>query len=464
MIVSIDPTTGGETFRRDYQTGAEVDAVLEAAAAAQRSWRRQPVPVRATLLRRVAAEFRRDRDHLARLVTLEMGKPIVEAGAEIEKCALCCDFYAERAEAFLAPEPVETSARDSMVVWDPLGVVLAIMPWNYPFWQLVRCLAPALIGGNGVVLKHANNVPRCAEAAAELLRRAEAPAGLFGVLFIENGDVEAVIGDRRIAAVSLTGSTQVGSIVGAQAGRAIKPQVLELGGSDPFVVLADADIEAAARIAVKARFSNTGQSCISAKRFIVVASAVDAFNDAFMRHLDALRMGDPNDRSVGLGPMARANLRDELHRQVGRSVAAGAGLLRGGRAGEGAGFFYAPTVLDRVTETMAAFAEETFGPVAAVVHARDTADAIRLANLSEFGLGASLWTRDLDAAHRLVREIEAGAVFVNAMVASDPRMPFGGIKRSGYGRELGVHGMRAFLNTKTVWIGGDIAAPSRAPE
>ena len=428
MITSINPATGEELARFEFQGAAQVDAVLAAAVAAQARWAREPVERRMDLLRRIAQVLRGNRDKYARLITLEMGKPIAEAEGEIEKCALTCEYYAGHAPAFLADEPVATSASESMIVWDPLGVVLAIMPWNYPFWQLVRFLAPTLAAGNGAVLKHANNVPQCALAIGAMMREAGAPEGLLGVLLVDNGEVAGIIADDRIAAVTLTGSTQVGSIVASQAGRALKPQVLELGGSDPFVVLADADVEAAARTAVKARFSNTGQSCISAKRFIVAEPVAEAFADAFQRHMQALVVGDPLDRTTTIGPQARANLRDALHTQVERSVASGARLVAGGRPVAGPGFFYEPTLLDRVSPEMVAFCEETFGPAAAIIRARDTEDAIRLANQTEFGLGAALWTRDLDRARTLVRRIEAGAVFVNALVASDPRIPFGGIK------------------------------------
>ncbi|TDH59927.1 NAD-dependent succinate-semialdehyde dehydrogenase [Dankookia rubra] len=461
MIITTNPATGEELARYEFHTPAEVDATLAAAVAAQRRWAAEPVERRTALLRRIAGVLRANRDRYARLITEEMGKPIVEAEGEIDKCALTLDYYAENAPRFLADEPVATSAFESAIVWDPLGVVLAIMPWNYPFWQLVRFLAPTLAAGNGAVLKHANNVPGCALAIREMMREADAPEGLLGVLFVDNTEVAGIIADDRIAAVTLTGSTAVGSIVAAQAGRALKPQVLELGGSDPFIVLADADIEAAAKTAVKARFSNTGQSCISAKRFIVVEAVAEAFAEAFRRHMAYLVVGNPMDRQTTIGAMARENLRDTLHAQVEASVAAGACLVAGGRPVPGRGFFYEPTLLDGVAPEMVAFCEETFGPAAAIVRARDTEDAIRLANQTEFGLGAALWTGDLFAAKRLVRRIEAGAVFVNALVASDPRIPFGGIKKSGYGRELGALGMRAFLNAKTIWIG--TAEPATSP-
>jgi succinate-semialdehyde dehydrogenase/glutarate-semialdehyde dehydrogenase len=395
---------------------------------------------------------------LARLITLEMGKPIVEAEAEIEKCTWNCDFYAENAERFLAPEPVATNAAASYVVYEPIGVVLAIMPWNYPFWQLFRFVAPALAAGNGAILKHASNVPQCALAIGDVLREAGVPDGLFRTLLIEAGAVDAIIADPRIAAVTLTGSTEVGSLVAAQAGKHLKKQVLELGGSDPLIVLADADIAAAASVAAKSRNLNTGQSCISAKRFIVDSSVGDDFADAFCAEIEQLKIDDPLLRSTQIGPMARDNLRQNLHAQLDRTLAQGAKLRIGGQALNRPGYFFAPTVLDHVTPDMTAFQEETFGPLAAITRVNGEEEAIRLANQTEFGLGAAVWTKDVERGERVARRIEAGAVFVNALVASDPRMPFGGIKRSGYGRELGVYGIREFTNIKTVWVG-----PTRAP-
>jgi succinate-semialdehyde dehydrogenase/glutarate-semialdehyde dehydrogenase len=353
----------------------------------------------------------------------------------------------------LADEPVASSATDSAVVFDPLGVVLAIMPWNYPFWQLFRFAAPAFLAGNGAILKHANNVPQCALAIEEVMRDAGCPQGLFHTLLIDASEVARLIEDERIAAVTLTGSTEVGRVVASQAGRVLKKQVLELGGSDPFIVLADADVAAAATVAVKARFINNGQSCVNAKRFIVEESVADRFVMAFCAGVERLRVGDPLEPTTQIGPLARANLRDTLHKQVERSIAAGATLRLGGKFVDGDGFGYAPTVLDHVRPDMAAFCEETFGPAAAVIRVSDADAAIRLANQSEFGLGAALWSRDLARARQLARRIDAGAVFINGMVASDPRLPFGGIKQSGYGRELGSYGLREFVNIKTLWIG-----------
>jgi succinate-semialdehyde dehydrogenase/glutarate-semialdehyde dehydrogenase len=452
-IDSINPASGEVLARFDEHQPHEIEQVLSDAAQAQRQWAQVPVAERVALLARAAKVLRNRKARYASLITQEMGKPIAEAEAEVEKCAWNCDFYAEKAEAFLAPESVASNASDSMVVFDPLGVVLAIMPWNFPFWQLFRFAAPALTAGNGAILKHASNVPQCALAIEEVLRDAGAPAGLFRTLLIGSSAVESLIDDPRIAAVTLTGSTEVGSLVASQAGRQIKKQVLELGGSDPFIVLADADIEEAAAVATRARFQNVGQSCIAAKRFIVEESVADAFVAALCARVESFVVGDPMSCDCNIGPMARANLREDLHSQVERSVAAGAELRIGGHPVDCPGFFYAPTVLDRVTPDMPAFAEETFGPAAAVIRVQDAEEALALANATQYGLGAALWTRDLEKARTLARRIEAGAVFINGMVASDPRLPFGGIKKSGYGRELGVFGIREFTNIKTIWIG-----------
>jgi succinate-semialdehyde dehydrogenase / glutarate-semialdehyde dehydrogenase len=455
VIASVNPCTGVE-MARFAPLGAEaVDAALTAAVRAQNGWRRRPMAERTGLLRTIAGLLRADRERLAALITAEMGKPLDEARAEIDKCALACDHYAEHAPAYLGEEQVTANAS---VVHDPLGVILAVMPWNYPFWQFFRFAAPALAAGNGVVLKHADNVPRCALAIRDLLKAADAPEGLVNVLLIEVEQVAGLVADPRITAVTLTGSPRAGSAVAAQAGAALKKQVLELGGSDPFIVLADADVPAAAATAVRARFLNAGQSCISAKRFIVEDRVADEFVDALTAATQALRVGDPADPQTDIGPLARADLRDTLHDQVTRTVAQGATLLMGGEPFEGPGFFYAPTVVDHVTTEMTAFGEETFGPFAAVTRAIDADEAIRLANHSEFGLGAALWTADLGRARAYARALEAGAVFVNGMVASDARLPFGGVKKSGYGRELGEPGIREFVNTKTVWIGPEEAS------
>jgi succinate-semialdehyde dehydrogenase/glutarate-semialdehyde dehydrogenase len=453
MIVSINPANDRELARYDLHDDAYVDRALSAAAKAQAGWRRVPVAERCTLLYAMARVLRSGKSRYAAMITREMGKPIVEAEAEVEKCAYNCDFYAENAPKYLADEPVASNAAESVIAFDPLGVVLAIMPWNYPFWQFFRFAAPAFAAGNGAILKHANNVPECALAIEEVMREAGCPEGLFATLLIEPSKVAGIIADDRIAAVTLTGSTEVGAIVAAQAGKALKKQVLELGGSDPFIVLADADLEEAAKIAVKARYINVGQSCVNAKRFIVEETIADRFVELFLQEVAKLKIGDPMERETNIGPMARENLMTGLHKQVERSLSAGAILRVGGAPLEGDGFYYPPTVLDHVRPDMAAFCEETLGPVAAIIRVKDAKEAVALANQTEFGLGAALWTSDLKRARSLAHEIEAGAVFINGMVASDPRYPFGGIKRSGYGRELGVYGIREFVNIKTVWIG-----------
>jgi len=457
MIQSINPTTGGVIADYDLHDPDQVEAALASAESAQKKWRKIPLGERVKLLTALAAELRAGKDRFAHIITLEMGKPIIEAAGEIEKCAATCDFYAEAAPRFLADETIESNATHSGVVFDPLGVVLAIMPWNYPFWQFFRFAAPALAAGNGTILKHASNVPGCAIEIEALIKRAGCPDGLMSNLLIPSRDVAAIIADDRIAAVTLTGSTEVGQTVASQAGAALKKQVLELGGSDPFIVLADADLEAAAETAVKARFINVGQSCVNAKRFIVEDSVADRFAALFKDGISRLKVGDPMEADTQIGPMARANLRAELQDQVERSIAGGAELVVGGAPLDGNGCFYAPTLLDNVTPDHVAFREELFGPVASIIRARDAQHAIELANDSEFGLGAAIWTSDLDRARTLAREIDAGAVFINGMVASDARLPFGGIKKSGYGRELGSYGIREFTNIKTIWTG-----PARA--
>lgn len=438
MFVSINPADGREVARFLPHDTVTMETALEAATTAQRDWRTTPISERTKLLEAMAQVLRARKQQLARLITLEMGKPLADSEAEVEKCALNCDFYARSAVMTLADRQITA---EGSVAFDPLGVILAVMPWNYPLWQVFRFLAPALVAGNSAILKHAANVPQCAMAIETVLAEAGCPEGLFRSLLIAPDQVAALIADDRIAAVTLTGSTQVGAIVAAHAGKALKKLVLELGGSDPFIVLEDADLDRAAAIAVKARFTNAGQSCVNAKRFIVVDAVADAFVERFVAHA----------RETAIGPMARANLRDVLHDQVMRTVAAGGVLMLGGTPVPGDGFHYPPTVIDHVTPDMPAGCEETFGPLAAILRVPDEDSAIALANATEFGLGASLWTRDADRAERLVRRIDAGAVFVNAMVASDPRLPFGGIKKSGYGRELGEAGLLEFVNMKTIW-------------
>ncbi len=451
-IQSVNPATGETLATFPETSDRDIERILANSQAAFGGWRTLPFTVRAERMRAAARVLRARTTDYARAMTLEMGKPIVEAEGEVEKCAWVCDHYAEHAEADLAEQPRATDASKSYVRFDPLGPVLAVMPWNFPFWQVFRFAAPALMAGNGAVLKHASNVPRCALAIEEVFREAGFPAGLFATVLVSSAKVVKLIADPRIVAVTLTGSEQAGSIVAAQAGRELKKTVLELGGSDPFIVLGDADLARAARVAADARLINSGQSCIAAKRFIVVDPIADQFLERFKVELGSRRMGDPLARETQVGPQARGDLRDSLHQQVTESIKRGAQRLLGGEIPAGPGAFYPPTLLTAVDKGMPAFDEETFGPVAAVIRAKDQADAVRLANDSPFGLGASLWTQDRVRAESVAAELEAGTVFVNGQVKSDPRLPFGGIKRSGYGRELAEYGIREFVNIKSVWI------------
>jgi succinate-semialdehyde dehydrogenase/glutarate-semialdehyde dehydrogenase len=451
-VRSVNPATGEILETLPEASKAQIEEALARAQAAFLEWRTRPFTERTRLLRAAGQELRARKPEYALSMTREMGKPIVQAEAEVEKCAATCDYYAEHAEAFLAEQPRETDAARSYVRFDPLGVVLAVMPWNFPFWQVFRFAAPALVAGNAGILKHASNVPRCALQIEEVFRRAGFPAGLFGSVLTDAAGVKEMLADPRVVAATLTGSERAGMAVAEQAGRMLKKTVLELGGSDPFIVLADADVDAAATAAAEARLINSGQSCIAAKRFIVVEPIAERFLARFKSELAARRMGDPTSRETEVGPQARADLRDQLHAQVTESIKRGARPLLGARVPAGKGAFYPPTLLAAVDKGMPAFDEETFGPVAAVITATDAADAIGLANDSPYGLGAALWTRDRARAEGLVAQIEAGAVFVNGVVRSDPRLPFGGIKRSGYGRELSEYGIREFVNIKSVWI------------
>jgi succinate-semialdehyde dehydrogenase / glutarate-semialdehyde dehydrogenase len=463
-IQTINPATGDIVEKFEPTSPAELDRIAMGAQAAFQEWRTVPFADRAARMREAARILRARKEEFARTMTVEMGKPITQGDAEVEKCAWTAEYYAEHAEAMLRVDPRETDALRSYVRYDPLGVVLAIMPWNFPFWQVFRFAAPALMAGNAALLKHASNVSRCALHIEDVFHQAGFPRDLFRTVLLESAAVSPLIADRRIAAVTLTGSDHVGSKVAEQAGRELKKAVLELGGSDPFIVLADADLAVTARGAADARLVNSGQSCIAAKRFIVVDSVADRFLEQFKGEMAARRMGDPLARDTQVGPQARHDLRDALHRQVEESKKRGARVLLGGEIPKGPGAFYPPTLLAAVDRGMPAFDEETFGPVAAVIRAKDAADAVHLANDSPFGLGASIWTRDLAAAERLAAQVESGAVFVNGMVKSDPRLPFGGVKRSGYGRELSEFGIREFVNIKSVWVAAMGTAESSASE
>ncbi|MGD8619389.1 MAG: NAD-dependent succinate-semialdehyde dehydrogenase [Gammaproteobacteria bacterium] len=449
---SINPANGNTLGETASFTETQLEAALNAAAAAAPHWRAQSLPERCQLLRTAATVLRRRAAELARLITLEMGKPIRESRAEIEKSALGCEYYADSAAAFLADEVIASDAGRSLVAYQPLGTVLAIMPWNFPFWQVFRFAAPALAAGNTGLLKHASNVPQCALAIESVFREAGFPEGVFTSLMIPSAQVAHLIEDRRIQAVTLTGSEPAGRQVAATAGAHIKKSVLELGGSDAFVVLEDADLEQAVATAVTSRFLNTGQSCIAAKRFIVVEAVAGEFLTRFRTAVEALVTGDPLQEGTQLGPLARVDLRDELHRQVVESISQGAVAVTGCNPEAGAGAYYQASILDRVRPGIRAYHEELFGPVASVIRALDEEDAVRIANDTDFGLGGSVWTRDSARGERVARQLECGSAFVNGLVKSDPRLPFGGIKHSGYGRELSRLGIHEFVNAKTVWI------------
>lgn len=462
-IQSINPATEEvlETF--ELYSEAQVQQALDEARHAFLAWRDTSFAERSTLFQRVAAYLREHKARLAQIATVEMGKPIVEAEAEVEKCAFNCEFYAEHAEKFLADEQVKANATQSYVAFRPVGVVLALMPWNFPYWQVFRFAAPALMAGNTAVLKHASNVSRVALEIERVFQACGFPKGTFRTVLVPGAETHPLIEDARIAAVTLTGSEEAGMAVAATSGHVLKKNVLELGGSDAFIVLEDADLDGAAQTAVRARFQNTGQSCIAAKRFIVVESVADAFVQKFVEAASTLQVGDPMDRKTQIGPMARGDLRESLEQQVQASVKMGAKVVLGGTRLEGKGYFFAPTIVTDVTPEMSLFREETFGPVAAVIRARDAEHAVELANDSIFGLGGNLWTRNIERGRTLARRLESGGVFINGMTASDPRLPFGGVKRSGYGRELSSFGIREFVNIQTVWIGPTVSPPTTAP-
>jgi len=451
-IASTNPATGEKLKEFSAFSGAEIEKRLKRAEHAFQQHRRESFPKRAQLLVSVATLLEREKKDLARMMTLEMGKLFRTSVEEIEKCARGCRYYAENAERFLEDEAAQTNARRSYVHYEPMGPILAIMPWNFPFWQVFRFAAPALMAGNVGILKHAANVPQCALAIEQLFCRAGFDEGVFQTLLIEADQVEKLIVDPRIKAVTLTGSEKAGSAVGSAAAREIKKTVLELGGSDPFIVMPSADFGLAVSTAVKARTINTGQSCIAAKRFFIADKIYNNFLEKFVEQMRTLKVGDPFDETTEIGPLATEQILNGVHEQVQKSMAAGAKLLTGGNRIAGPGFFYEPTVLAGVPRESPAYREEVFGPVAAVFRVRDPEEAIEMANDSRFGLAASAWSNEPVEQELFASELESGMVFINAMSASDPRLPFGGVKRSGVGRELGAHGIREFMNAKTIWV------------
>jgi succinate-semialdehyde dehydrogenase / glutarate-semialdehyde dehydrogenase len=453
MLRSIDPSNGGELATFPDLDAAGIEAAVERAYSSRHAWRDAGMDLRTALLRSVAGVLRAEKERFAGLMTAEMGKPIVEAEAEVEKCAWTAAWIADNAARLLADEPIESTATKSYVRYQPVGVILAVMPWNFPFWQAFRAGLPALAAGNVMLLKHASNVPQCALAIEDVFREAGVPKGVFQTLLIGPGPVAGIIADRRVAGVTLTGSEAAGELVASAAGKALKKSVLELGGSDPFIVLEDADVKTAATVACRARNQNNGQSCIAAKRFIVAEPIADQFEELFSKAVAALKVGDPTDRANQVGPLARPDLVDDLERQVKESIRKGAKVLAGGHRVDNGGNFFEPTVLTGVRPGMPVYDEETFGPVAAVIRVRDAEEALRVANDTDFGLGSSIWTSDVERGQMLAERVEAGLVFINGMVASDARLPFGGVKRSGYGRELSSYGIKEFTNIQTVWVG-----------
>ena len=453
MPESINPATGDLITGYDEHTDSEINSILKQADEQQRRWMKTNFAERAVLMNNAATVLKTRREDYARLMTLEMGKPIAAARAEVDKCASVCNYYADHAESFLKSETIRTDASESYVAYRPLGVVLAVMPWNFPFWQVFRFAAPALMAGNAGILKHASNVTGCSLAIEDVFRRAGFPEYLFRSIIAGSKRMDKVIEHPLIRAVTLTGSVPAGKAVAAKAGSLLKKTVLELGGSDPYIILGDADLDRAVPACVNSRLINNGQSCIAAKRFIVVESVLDEFTERFVRLMKEKKMGNPLDESFDIGPQASADLRDELHEQVRRSIEAGAECVLGGEIPDSPGSWYPPTVLTGVTKGMPAFDEEIFGPVAAIITAKDEKEAIKLANDSIFGLGASVFTRDVLRGKKIAEfELEAGCCFVNQFVKSDPRLPFGGIKESGYGRELSWFGIREFMNIKSVYI------------
>ena len=453
-IASINPGTGETLKTFKALSAAQIEEKLQLAAETFRTYRHTPMSERARMMQRAGDILETDKLRLGKMMTAEMGKPIKAAVAEAEKCAWVCRYYAENAEQHLADQVVETNARKSYVHFQPLGPVLAVMPWNFPFWQVFRFAAPALMAGNVGLLKHASNVPQCALAIEDIFTRAGFPKGAFQTLLVGSDAVEGLLNDRRVVAATLTGSEPAGRSVGATAGKQIKKTVLELGGSDPFIVMPSANLDEAVTTAVKARTINNGQSCIAAKRFIVASEIYDEFERRFVEEMRALKIGDPMEESTEIGPLATPQIVNDLDEQVKKAVASGARVLTGGRKIDRPGNFYEPTVLVDLDLNAEVSCEEIFGPVAMLFRAPDIDEAIRIANATQFGLGSSAWTNDANEQAQFIEELEAGSVFINGMVASDPRLPFGGVKNSGYGRELAEFGIREFVNIKTVWVGG----------
>ncbi len=449
---AINPATDELIKEYEEHSPDEANQIIESVQNDFLTWRTTSFSDRARLMHKASRILRQKKEEYARVMTLEMGKIIGESRAEIEKCAWVCEYYTENAEKFLQDEIIETDASRSFVTFEPLGIILAVMPWNFPFWQVFRFAAPALMAGNAAILKHASNVPGSALAIEEVFREAGFPQNIFRTLLIPAAQVGDVIKNKNIRAVTLTGSEPAGSQVASIAGRELKKTVLELGGSDPYIVLEDADIVSCANTAARARMINAGQSCIAAKRFIVVEPMVKSFEEYQVDIMNSLAIGDPLSEDTQLGPLARTDLLEELDGQVQHSIKAGARLLCGGKRADRTGAFYLPTVLTDVKKGMPVYEEETFGPVSAIIPVKDTEEAIAVANDSEFGLGGSVWSRDIEKAESVARRIESGAVFINGMTKSDPRLPFGGVKRSGYGRELSHYGIKEFVNIKTIWI------------
>ena len=451
-IATINPATGETIKTFEALSDAQVDRKIQRAAEVFPAFRKLSFAERAAMMLKAAEILESEKESLGRLMTTEMGKTLRSAQEEAVKCAGGCRYYAEHAERFLADEVIQTPASRSFIRYQPLGVVLLVMPWNFPFWQAFRFIAPGLMAGNVGLLKHASNVPQCALKIEEILLRAGFPEGAFQTLLIGSDKVDRILDDSRVAAATLTGSEGAGMQVGSGAARRIKKVVLELGGSDPFIVMPSANLEEAVTIGVKARVINNGQSCIAAKRFIVAEQIADKFEHAFVSLMEGLKVGDPFDEKTDVGPLATADAVTSLHADVRKTIDAGAKLLTGGKPAERPGNFYAPTVLTNIPSHSPAYREELFGPVASIFRVKNADEAIRIANDSRFGLGASAWTNDKNEQDRFINELEAGMVFINQMVVSDPRVPFGGVKRSGFGRELSTQGIREFTNIKTVWV------------